>query len=51
MSLFQISVLKGYLKQQDSDAATKAYKKYTKYFHDAKIQDNIRSSKKANGAL
>jgi hypothetical protein len=45
MSLFQISVLKKYLKQQDNDAVAKAFKKYTKYFRDSKIQENIRSSK------
>jgi len=45
MSLYQNSVLNKYLKQQDSDAVTKAYKKFTKYFHDPKIQENIRSSK------
>lgn len=45
MSLFQPSVLKKYLKQPYSEAVLKAYKKYTKYFHDPKIQANIRSSK------
>ncbi|UKM63881.1 BREX-1 system adenine-specific DNA-methyltransferase PglX [Flavobacteriaceae bacterium GSB9] len=45
MSLYQSSVLKHYLKLQDSDAITKAYKKYTKYFLNPTIQDNIRSSK------
>lgn len=45
MSLFQISVLKKYLKQQDNEAVAKAYKKFTKYFHNPKIQENIRSSK------
>jgi type I restriction-modification system DNA methylase subunit len=45
MPLFQNSVLKKYLKQQDSEAVAKAYKKFTKYFHDPKIQENIRSSK------
>lgn len=45
MSLFQTSVLKKYLKQQDSDAVAKAYRKFTKYFHDSNIQKNIRSSK------
>lgn len=45
MSLYQNSVLNKYLKQQDSDAVTKAFKKFAKYFHDSKIQENIRSSK------
>lgn len=38
MSLFQYSVLKKYLSQQDSALVQKAYKKYTKYFHNAAIQ-------------
>ncbi len=45
MPLYQNSVLKKYLKQQDKDAVTKAFKKFAKYFHDPKIQENIRSSK------
>ncbi|RKF04556.1 TaqI restriction endonuclease [Tenacibaculum lutimaris] len=45
MALYQPSVLKHYLKLQDSDALNKAYKKYTKYFLNPTIQDNIRSSK------
>ena len=45
MPLYQNSVLKKYLKQQDKDAVAKAFKKFTKYFHDPKIQENIRSSK------
>jgi len=45
MPLYQNSVLKKYLKQQDSEAVAKAFKKFTKYFHDSKIQENIRSSK------
>lgn len=45
MSLYQNSVLNKYLKQQDSDAVAKAFKKFAKYFHDSKIQENIRSSK------
>lgn len=46
MSLFQPSVLKKYLSQQDSALVQKAYKKYAKYFHNAAIQENIRNSKK-----
>ena len=45
MSLYQNSVLKKYLKQQDKEAVAKAFKKFTKYFKDSKIQENIRSSK------
>lgn len=45
MSLYQPSVLKHYLKSQDSEAINKAYSKYKKYFLNPTIQDNIRSSK------
>lgn len=45
MSLFQPSVLKKYLSQQDSATVQKAYKKYSKYFHNQSIQENIRNSK------
>ena len=45
MSLFQPSVLKKYLSQQDTDQVQKAYKKYSKYFHNTAIQENIRNSK------
>lgn len=45
MSLYQVSVLKKHLNLQDQDKLTKAYKKYTKYFLNPTIQDNIRSSK------
>lgn len=45
MALFQNSVLKKYLNSQDKEIVTKAFKKFTKYFHDPKIQENIRSSK------
>ena len=45
MSLFQPSVLKKYLSQQDATLVQKAYKKYTKYFHNTAIQENIRNSK------
>ena len=45
MSLYQNSVLKKYLKQQDKEVVAKAFKKFTKYFHNTKIQENIRSSK------
>ena len=45
MALFQASVLKKYLSQQDTDHIQKAYKKYSKYFHNTAIQENIRNSK------
>ncbi len=45
MALFQASVLKKYLSQQDTDQIQKAYKKYSKYFHNTAIQENIRNSK------
>lgn len=45
MSLFQSSVLKKHLKSLDKPTIEKAYKKYVKYFHDPKIQQNIKESK------
>ncbi len=45
MALYQPSVLKQQLKLQDQQVLDKAYKKYTKYFLNPTIQDNIRSSK------
>ena len=45
MALYQNSVLKKYLKQQDSDVVEKAYKKFAKYFHNSTIQQNIRERK------
>jgi len=45
MALFQTSVLKTYLAQQDTAIIERAYKKYTKYFHNATIQENIKNSK------
>uniref|UniRef100_UPI0040486098 Eco57I restriction-modification methylase domain-containing protein n=1 Tax=Mariniflexile sp. TaxID=1979402 RepID=UPI0040486098 len=45
MALFQTSVLKTYLTQQDSNVVERAYKKYTKYFHNLTIQENIKNSK------
>ncbi|SNR68747.1 hypothetical protein SAMN06265371_108222 [Lutibacter agarilyticus] len=41
MGLFQPSVLNSYLNLQDQSVITKAYKKYTKYFHNTTIQDNM----------
>jgi hypothetical protein len=45
MPLFQTSVLKKFLKQQDEATVSKAYKKFTKYFHNPVIQQNIQESK------
>ena len=45
MPLFQASVLKKYISQLDKLTVQKAYKKYCKFFHDAKTQENIRNSK------
>ena len=45
MPLYQKSVLNKFLKQQDKDAVAKAYKKFSKHFHNPKIQENIRNSK------
>ncbi|WP_378174917.1 Eco57I restriction-modification methylase domain-containing protein [Aquimarina sp. SS2-1] len=45
MALYQSSVLKKFLKQLDQEAVSKAYKKFSKYFHNPTIQENIRSSK------
>ena len=45
MALFQVSVLKKYLKLQDEKIIDKAYKKFTSYFQHPEIQENIRKSK------
>jgi type I restriction-modification system DNA methylase subunit len=45
MSIFQTSVLDKYLQLQEAEQVKKAYKKYSKYFHNSAIQQNIRSSK------
>ncbi|MDQ7918411.1 N-6 DNA methylase [Mesonia sp. MT50] len=45
MSLFQTSVLKKYLRAQEKNQIQKAYKKFSKYFLDPTIQENIKSSK------
>jgi type I restriction-modification system DNA methylase subunit len=45
MAFYLNSVLQKYLKQQDREALAKSRKKYTNYFHDPKIQENILSSK------
>src|SRR5690606_37018061 len=45
MALFQTSVLKTYLAQQDTAIVERAYKKYTAYFHNPVIQENIKNAK------
>ncbi|WP_282123587.1 hypothetical protein [Algibacter mikhailovii] len=45
MALYQTSVLSKYLKLLDTSLVDKAYKKYTKYFHNTTIQENIKNSK------
>ncbi len=45
MALFQNSVLNKYIKLQDKQAVEKAYKKYTKYFHNTERQQNIQARK------
>jgi len=45
MALYQVSVLKKYLKLQDGMIIDKAYKKFTSYFQHPEIQENIRKSK------
>ena len=48
MALFQISVLKTYLTQQDSNVVARAYKKYTKYFHNLTIKKILKTQKRCN---
>ncbi|MDL5512889.1 N-6 DNA methylase [Arenibacter sp. M-2] len=45
MAFFQSSVLKKYLKLQDGKTVLKAYKRYSSYFLNQTIQENIRNSK------
>lgn len=45
MALFQSSVLKKNLENQDKFIIKKAYKKFKEYFHNAEIQKNIIASK------
>lgn len=45
MPLFQTSVLKNYLSQQDKAAVEQAYLKYSTYFLNLEIQQNISDSK------
>jgi len=45
MPLFQKSVLNKHLNSQDQYVVAKAYKRFSKYFHNSTIQQNIRESK------
>ena len=45
MSFYQNSVINKYLKTLDKQVITAAYAKFRAHFHNAAIQDNIRSSK------
>ncbi|MCK5468515.1 MAG: restriction endonuclease subunit M, partial [Cyclobacteriaceae bacterium] len=45
MPLFQSSVLNKYLKDQDEGLVNEAYNRFTSYFHNPTIQQNIRESK------
>lgn len=45
MALFQHSVLNDQLRLQDEQQVNLAYKKFTSFFHNPEIQENIRSSK------
>jgi len=45
MSLFQNSVLNKYLKGLESEKVNEAYDRFTSYFHNPTIQENIRNSK------
>jgi hypothetical protein len=45
MKFFQNSVLQKHLKNQDAETMKAAYKKFTAYFQNPEIQQNIRDSK------
>lgn len=45
MRFFQNSVLQKHLKNQDAEAMKAAYNKFTAYFHNPEIQQNIRDAK------
>ena len=45
MPLYQNSVLNKYLKQQDSEAVSKAHKKFSKHFLNPEVQEGIRGLK------
>jgi len=45
MGMFQNSVLNKYLKTQDKQLVDEAYGVYVRYFHNAKMQDEIRLMK------
>ncbi len=45
MPLYQLSVLNKYLATQDAEQVAEAYDRYTHYFLNKAIQENIRNSK------
>lgn len=45
MAFFQNSVLNKHLKVQDAETVKAAYQKFTAYFHNPTIQQNIRNAK------
>ncbi len=45
MNIFQNSVLSKYMKLQDSAAIRAAWQKFTAWFHNPEVQENIRNSK------
>jgi len=45
MNFFQASVINKYLNAQDEKQLKKAYEKFSAYFHNAEIQENIRKAK------
>lgn len=49
MAFFQNSVLNKHLKTLDNEVVKTAYTKFTKYFHNPEIQQNIRNAKEAGG--
>lgn len=48
MAFFQNSVLNKHLNGQDAEAVKAAYQKFTAYFHNPAIQQNIRDAKECN---
>lgn len=48
MAFFQNSVLNKHLNGQDTEAVKAAYQKFTAYFHNPAIQQNIRDAKECN---
>jgi len=45
MAFFQTSVINKYINSQDQNSVDEAYKKFTDYFHNPEIQNNIREAK------